>query len=301
LDDHKETTDKNNNNNNNNNKMMLRTVFVRCFLSLQLALLFYSYSSSNTRTAVSVSSQLVVDTETETPSVSPTSSPSFLQQQQQYPNSCDNITIGEYFFILISARDPFDELAIFGFENLPPSLDLYLTDNAWNGIEFLTNEGIVRLTTPEGGIPAGQAFGYGPNDNAYRHGRDWSVDQGTFSLSQESGEQVFLFCISSLGRPRSIAAISYGGPFVDPGLANYGFNQSALPIELQDTNGIIVLPYFADRWEYTGPKSLQTEELKASILDVNNTWTGTSSSASRHLGVVGLVLSVSTLIMTTVL
>jgi hypothetical protein len=74
---------------------------------------------------------------------------------------------------------------------------------------------------------------------------------------------------------------------------------------LQETNGTIVLPYFADRWEYTGPKSLSTDELRASILDVNNTWTGTSGAVGRTtvgvVGVVSVVFSVTTLIMNTML
>jgi len=191
-------------------------------------------------------------------------------------NDCDNLTLGNFLFILVSASDPFDELSIFAFENLPPGLELYLTDNAWNGQRFLTNEGVLKLTTPaDGGIPAGTTFGYGPNapTGAYLYGTDWTIDQGNFALSNTEGEQVFLFCFSSTNQPRPLAAISYNGNFSSPGRADsyYGFNRSAVPPELEENNAVIVLP-FATRWSYVGPKSLQTDELKAAIVDTQANW-----------------------------
>lgn len=128
-----------------------------------------------------------------------------------FQNACDNITLGEFTFLLVSSSDPFDEVSFFGFEDLPPNLDLYLTDNAWTGTAFQIDEGVMKLTTPPEGIPAATTVGLGPSDTAYQYGKDWQSVQGVFSLSTE-GEQVFLYCLNSSSQPRPIAAISYNGP-----------------------------------------------------------------------------------------
>jgi hypothetical protein len=118
--------------------------------------------------------------------------------------------LGEFLFLLVSASDPFDEVSFFGFEDLPGNLNLYLTDNAWNGNAFESNEGVMSLTTPSEGIPAGTTIGLGPSDTAYQYGKDWVSAQGVFALSTE-GEQVFLYCLNQQQKPRPIAAISYNG------------------------------------------------------------------------------------------
>jgi hypothetical protein len=126
-------------------------------------------------------------------------------------NECDNITLGEFTFLLVSASDPFDEVSFFGFEDLPGNMNLYLTDDAWNGDSFETAEGVMQLTTPPGGIPAGTPVGLGPADATYYYGKNWTSARGVFALSTE-GEQVFLYCLNGQQQPRPIAAISYNGP-----------------------------------------------------------------------------------------
>jgi hypothetical protein len=59
-------------------------------------------------------------------------------------NDCDKIEIGSAFFIFLNSVDP-DEVVVFLLEDLPGDLELYLTDNAWNGIEFQTDEGILKV------------------------------------------------------------------------------------------------------------------------------------------------------------
>lgn len=178
----------------------------------------------------------------------------------------------------MNSLDSADEVSLFGFEDLPPGMDLYLTDNAWTGETFATNEGVMVMTTPSSGIPAGVAFGLGPSTSAYAHGQDWTNAQGVFSLSTE-GEQVFLFCLSAARAARPIAAISYNGPFQQAGLAAYGTNESALPDSLAGGNGTIVLPH-EDRWTYDGPNSLEINALKAAIQDTASNWRGTSDESA---------------------
>ncbi|KAG7369396.1 hypothetical protein IV203_032139 [Nitzschia inconspicua] len=189
-------------------------------------------------------------------------------------NDCDNLTIGEFTFLLVSSSDPFDEISFFGFQDLPGNLNLYLTDNAWTGDSFATAEGVMMLTTPPEGIPAGITVGLGPAETVYQYGRSWQSVQGVFALSTE-GEQVFLYCLDGSNQPRPIAAISYNGPFLPPNLPDYGFNTSAVPQELVDANATIVLPH-EHRWQYIGPKLLEINELKAAIQDTETNWEGTS-------------------------
>lgn len=125
-------------------------------------------------------------------------------------NDCDNLNLGDFTFLLVSASDPFDEISFFGFDSLPGNLDLYLTDNAWNGESFETTEGILQLTTPPEGIPAGSTVGVGPAADVYQFGHQWTTVQGAFALSTH-GDQVFLYCMASNNQPRPIAAISYNG------------------------------------------------------------------------------------------
>lgn len=56
------------------------------------------------------------------------------------PNDCDTIEPVALAFFLLNSIDP-DELAIYVFEDLPGNLTLYLTDNAWDGSVFRTDEG----------------------------------------------------------------------------------------------------------------------------------------------------------------
>ena len=203
------------------------------------------------------------------------------QNEEFTPNDCDKLTIGNFYFTFVNSIDP-DEVAIFGFEDIPAGLELFLTDNAWNGIGFENNEGILQLTTPQGGIPAGTPFGYGPNggvdgSGAYDYGNDWTEVASPFSLSQD-GEQVFLFCLSGNDEARPIAAISYNGEFSEPGLPSYGLTQSALPASLAD-EGTIVLPH-EERWEYQSKDAvLDIEVLKADIRNTDS-WKGTSQSGA---------------------
>jgi len=183
------------------------------------------------------------------------------------PNDCDKIEIGSAFFIFLNSVDP-DEVVIFLLEDFPGELDLYLTDNAWNGIEFQTDEGILKYTTPTAGLPGGTFFGFGPG---VPKGTEWKAIDGSFSLTPE-GEQVFLYCYSADGFERPLTALSYNGPFQLPGLENYLFNESALPTELLDEEGAIILPT-EEHWNYAGPSGVTPEELREFIKDPSQ-WKG---------------------------
>jgi hypothetical protein len=177
-------------------KMMNTHLSVRRLLLTMTALLIFSVT---TATAQNNNEEQVITTTAD-------------DDNSTSSNHCDNIVIGDFTFLLVSASDPFDEVSFMGFgSSLPGDFDLYLTDNAWNGETFATTEGVVMLTTPPEGIPAGIVIGVGPAADVYQYGRDWQSVQGVFALSTE-GEQVFLYCLNSQDMPRPLAAISYNGP-----------------------------------------------------------------------------------------
>ena len=174
-------------------------------------------------------------------------------------NDCDSLEIGSFYFMSVNlwpvalsaeglyqiSEDRHGEVAIFGFDDIPGGLDLYLTDRAWSAADnaFVANdvegEGIVQYTTPPGGITSGIAFGMGNNTLIQdTGGLDWiDIDFNTtegvdtyFELGEE-GDQIFLYCQGGDGRDRPIAAFSYGNAFLrDAGdNAVYGTSNSSAP------------------------------------------------------------------------
>ena len=183
--------------------------------------------------------------------------------------ACDNMLIGSFYFIDInlwpnatataSGELRHGQVLIFGFQDIPGELDLYLTDRAWGeddkGAEgFVPNrlgkEGIVKFTTPSPGVPAGVAFGVGSNTLSYKHGDEWiDIDvnetqaESSSNITSENnethyfdlgsdGDQVFLYCVGSDGKDRPVAGISYNGPFEKS--ESYGTNKSSAPGYFED-------------------------------------------------------------------
>jgi hypothetical protein len=122
------------------------------------------------------------------------------------------------------------------------------------------------LTTPAEGIPQGTNFGYGPNT---KYGNDWVPLEGAFSLNPQ-GEQVILYCFGAT-EIHHLAAISYNGPWQEPGLPSYGFNESALPESLANNRSITL--EHCDTWEYSGKRSAEVSVLKTAMANVKN-WKG---------------------------
>ena len=208
---------------------------------------------------------------------------------------CDTLTIGAYYFLHVNAWNKHvsgrarnarhGDVLLVGFEDLPGGIDLFLTDKAWSATTqaFVTNdlvgEGTLKLRLhPDGGIPAGIAFGVGANLGVYNYGDEWrdyhvegtrsstteTIDNNNsntnetyyFSLG-EDGDQVFLYCLDSNRNARPLTGLSYNGPFwtatksptktavyQQQQLPYYGTNHSSAPAYLVDdnTNGTLVMP-----------------------------------------------------------
>ena len=63
----------------------------------------------------------------------------------QSPGECQFLNPGDILFNLVNSMDP-DTVEFVTLEDLPGGLELYLTDNAWDGSTFLSNEGIVKVS-----------------------------------------------------------------------------------------------------------------------------------------------------------
>jgi len=60
------------------------------------------------------------------------------------PNDCQKIAPGDIAPFLINSDNP-DSVTFFPFDDLPAGLELFLTDNAWNGLAFQNDEGTVKV------------------------------------------------------------------------------------------------------------------------------------------------------------
>ncbi|OEU20296.1 hypothetical protein FRACYDRAFT_236371 [Fragilariopsis cylindrus CCMP1102] len=226
--------------------------------------------------------------------------------EMSYPSSiktCDDLSIGSYFFININAwptvidvgygtkanNTHHGEIILFGFEDIPGGIDLFLTDKPWSTLtnkfinEDVVGEGILKLTTPlPVGIPAGIPFGIGNGLDNDWNWIDYKVNgmnnmnttntTNTTSTTNNSyyfdlgydGDQIFLYCIDSNGNDRPLTGISYNGPFISTTTSNFiefGTNTSSAPDYLlnntinNNNTGTLVMPSSTTylNWQYIGP------------------------------------------------
>lgn len=181
------------------------------------------------------------------------------------PNPCGNFNAGDSPVVIINT-DNTDEVIFFNLFELPENMDLFITDRAWDGtalVEGVEKEGTEVMTTPEGGIPEGTFFGYGPSPNL---GDQWEVESGEFSLGTESGDNVFLYCVDADDKIRFLSGFSNAGNWSLPGLTaeDYGEAMSALPADL--VGAAIVLPHL-DNYFYNGSRSEVINLLRADMLN----------------------------------
>ena len=68
----------------------------------------------------------------------PTEAPTFT------PNTCEGYNPGDFYFFLMNSFEP-DNVGIVTLQDLPPGFALYLTNNAWNGTQFLSDRGVLQV------------------------------------------------------------------------------------------------------------------------------------------------------------
>lgn len=124
----------------------------------------------------------------------------------------------------------------------------------------------MQYSVPEGGIPAGSVFAYGPT---------YPNDKGTwekfelFDLQSATPDNILVYCINADDEPHFISALAYNeGAFSEPGLETYTNGETSIPAETVD-DGSIALP-FSPNYLYTGPRTGYRSELIAAFKDPMN-------------------------------
>lgn len=213
----------------------------------------------------------------------PSLAPAISNHDNNNNDPCESITAGDIFFVAMNADSP-DLVDFAALKDLDEGLVLYLTDNAWTGSQFRTNEGTVSFQVPSGGIAAGTVFGYGANTELLYSG-DWENVQGRFQLSA-SGDNLLLYCQTGSADEeiRFLSALDYSGQgWAEADLEDteeYATNGTALPVELAEHGGAAVsLPHLDKHW-YVGSTEGSAEQLQQFLSDPNM-WQGSNDDGDE--------------------
>lgn len=208
-------------------------------------------------------------------------------------NECGSIRRGDLPIFLVNSDEP-DEVMVLPLVDLPAGLELFLSDEAWNGTHLLDGmekEGVQVMVTPEMGISQGTLFGYGPNVNL---GEFWEPERGEFSLNTDFGDNVFLYCIDADSKIHFLSGYSNYGNWSDAGLTTeeYGESTSSLPEEIR--RAAIILPHL-DNYFYNGSRDETIFLLRADMLNPAS-WVGSNEGrfgvqVEEESGTLGLALT----------
>ncbi|MGK3761322.1 MAG: endonuclease I [Bacillariaceae sp.] len=180
---------------------------------------------------------------------------------------------GDVMIIAVYSDNP-DLVALVTLVDLPSGLTIHMTDNAYNGNSFASNEGTTSLTLPNK-VLAGTVFGYG---EGLLYGSSWisEIDKG-FALSASGDTVIVYYTTISDGTDYTfLSALSYSGAFKGSG-EDYGTSSSTLPESI--ANFSIALRH-KDNFVYIGPTGYDTKEsLQTNLVDTRN-WEGSNTKSS---------------------
>lgn len=170
-----------------------------------------------------------------------------------------------------------------------------LPDGVFLTIQFTTRLTLFRLqfTVPEGGLTGGTAWGY--NDPALSLSGDeyWTEIQGDFSLNNDDGEAVFLYCLNGEGEQKPLLTFSYGATLAAAGQEVYAENESNFPESLGEIGLQNIVPHYKNFiFNATSDSQVANDELKVAVRDPAN-WIGSNIS---RFGVEGSRQSASPMI-----
>lgn len=169
-----------------------------------------------------------------------------------------------------------DIVALAALVDLPAGLVIHITDNAYDGNAFASNEGTISLTLPKA-IPAGTIFGYG---EGLLYGSSWisKTDKG-FALSS-SGDTIIVYYTTSEepedGDITFLSGASFAGGRFTESTGEFGTAMSALPKSIAD---FAIDLGTDDNYIYTGKLSVTKASLQEYLLDTEN-WKGSNTKES---------------------
>jgi endonuclease I len=186
--------------------------------------------------------------------------------------------------VMITAvhSDDSDLVELVTLVDLPAGLTIHITDNAYDGQAFATNEGTITLILPDN-VPAGTVFGYGDN---LLFGDLWDVKNDPGFALAAAGDTVIVWCTtpsSAIQRDNEesygfLSALSFSGDWRPSGLTGdeYGTSTSAVPDSIEDF--AVALSHFDNYW-YVGNTVGSRSELQLWLSD-NRYWEGSNSLES---------------------
>jgi len=201
-------------------------------------------------------------------------------------DSCLGMEYGDIAIIGMKSSDP-DAVFLLALADLPGGSVIYMSDNAWTGSSLKSNEGVLRLDIPKGGIAQGSIFGYDPSSSSSTTtltlGDSWSKISGNFALSG-SGDNVMIYCVQKgdTTSPQFLFAALYRNDWSsseNTDLSSFSTNESARPGRLPDNCSVSLVDGKHKNWWYQEGAMRQgnKSELLNSISDRSH-WSGDDAS-----------------------
>jgi len=186
--------------------------------------------------------------------------------------TCKGLKPGSLMFIAFNSQNP-DQFLFYAVDEIPAGATIFVTDNAWTGTKFRSNEGVLKIGVHNQNIPAGTIFGYGtPRGEAWVH---FQSGGGSFALAT-AGDTLITYCLSSDGRPLHLNALSFDGGWLPPSSNenSFGTKGSALPGTLPH-NCAVSLPH-RDNYEFVGNINGNRNNMLSSLTAPMN-WNGSDN------------------------
>ena len=204
----------------------------------------------------------------------------FFGEPKTPPYQCDNEAVGpttastpvaalspgDVMIVGFHADNP-DFVAIVALADIPRGTSIVISDNAWDGTAFTTNEGSLALTTTDT-VAAGTVLSYGEPSSS----PGWSALDAGFNLAA-GGEMIHVYATSNDNDSIThLSALSFNGEWsTDPNTLDTG--SSILPASIGDYS--VILPHM-DNYVYMGPTAGSKSSLQASLTNPD-LWLGSNT------------------------
>lgn len=188
---------------------------------------------------------------------------------------------GDVMVVALHSDDP-DLVALVAMTNISAGTELHISDNAWDGYSFYTNEGTISLTLSRS-ISAGTVFGYG---DGLLFGTQWVKTDAGFALATAGDSILISYSLPTFSGETDtideeeedmptqfLTGFSYSGPWSSPFQSVYATSTSSLPVSLE--NFSVALPHF-DNYAYVGSVTGTKASLQKALTNPSN-WEGMNS------------------------